>query len=371
MIRKIICKENGSITLFVLISILFFLFVVFGMFMRSSNSNMAQTSEIDQIKEEYEKSVNNIDQIYNETVIENLSNLLKIGDYVNYTYDTVTEGYNLLSTESGYTDNQTVAQKNGMKWRILNIHEDGAVDLIGDISSSDQTIYFRGALGYNNGVYLLNDICKELYSNSTLGLEARSVNLKDIENQLNETAIAARDAYVNGSSVQYGYTKTYTGIYSNYPNLYAQENGSGINLTGETEEERKEQVKKNGIGLNEEGYTSPTEETSSKADSLTVTQNLYFFATTPESYFKDYDGRSSTVRDMIFNTGTSYFLASRIAGCDSTYAGFGLHYVYNSALSGLYMFYSIGTIGEQRLSHSPRSFYKYQIYITMYRNSRR
>lgn len=281
---------------------------------------------------------------------------IEVGDYVNYTYDEKTEGYNLLAIESGHTSDQIVNQKSGMKWRILNVHLDGTVDLIGDISSSDQTIYFRGALGYNNGVYLLKDICKELYSNSTLGVEARSVNLEDIESQVNETGIVARDAFVSGGSVQYGDTKTYTGIYSNYPNLYAQENGSGIDLTGETEEERKEQVKKNGIGLSEEKYTSPTEETSSKADSLTVTQSRYHFANTPASYFKDYDGRSSTVRDMIFNTGTYYFLASRYADCDLTYAGFGLYYVYGSALSGLNMFYSVGTNGSQRLSRSPCSF---------------
>ena len=172
MIRKIICKENGSITLFVLISILFFLFVVFGMFMRSSNSNMAQTSEIDQIKEEYEKSVNNIDQIYNETLVQNLSNLLQPGDYINYTYDTVTENYSLPAIHSGYTNDQTISQTTGLKWQILNIDtEKKTIDLIANISDDNLTttkVHFSGALGYNNGVYFLNDICKKQYSNSNL-----------------------------------------------------------------------------------------------------------------------------------------------------------------------------------------------------------
>ena len=266
---------------------------------------------------------------------------IQVGDYVNYTYDENTEGYNLKAEESGYTSPQTVNQKSEMKWRILNIHPDGRVDLIGDVSSSDQTIYFRGALGYNNGVYLLNDICKELYSNSSLGIYARSVDLEDIESQMNETGIAARDAYTN--VVQYGNTKTYTGSNANYPNLYAQENGSGFNLTGETEEERKEQTKRNGIGVNDDGYTSPTEETSSKADSLTVTQSYYYFSNTPASYFKDYNGSSSTVREMIFNTGTYYWLASRYAYCGSASAFFGLRRVYNSDLNGNNMFVSNGT----------------------------
>ena len=269
---------------------------------------------------------------------------IQVGDYVNYTYGTKEEGYRLLAKESGYTSDQTVNQKSGMKWRILNIHLDGTVDLIGDISSSDQTIYFRGALGYNNGVYLLNDISKELYSNSSLGVTGRSVNLEDIESQMNEEGIAARNAYNSGAAI-YGNTKTYTGSNTNYPKLYAKENGSGMDLTGETEEERKEQVKKSGIEVSEDGYSSPTEETSSKASSsLTVTQSYYYFGNTPASYFKDYDGSNSIVRDMIFGTGTYYWLASRCASCNSSYASFGLRLVGGSSLYGDYMFYSVGGV---------------------------
>lgn len=86
---------------------------------------------------------------------------IKIGDYVDYTYDTVTEGYNLKSTESGYTSNQDIRQTAGLKWRILNMNEDGTVDLISD-KPTNENAYFQGALGYNNGVFLLNDISKIL-----------------------------------------------------------------------------------------------------------------------------------------------------------------------------------------------------------------
>ena len=256
---------------------------------------------------------------------------IKVGDYVNYTYDTKGDGYSLLATESGYTSNQTVSQTTGLKWRILNIHADGTVDLISETVPSSN-VYFRGALGYNNGVYLINDICKELYSNSTLGVEARSIDLEDIESQMNETGIAVRDGYNNGVAI-YGNTKTYTENYSNYPNLYAEEIGSGINT---------ETVKTNGIGVSDDGYTSPTDETSSKADSLTVTQSYFYFSDTPSSYFKDYDGSNSIVRDMIFNTGTYYWLASRFALCYSARATFGLRYVSNSSLYGYYVFTSDG-----------------------------
>ncbi len=72
MVKTFFSKETGAITLFVLLAMLFFLIVIFSMFMSSSNKYLSQTSEIDKIKEEYEQSVNNIDQIYNETLSENL-----------------------------------------------------------------------------------------------------------------------------------------------------------------------------------------------------------------------------------------------------------------------------------------------------------
>ena len=259
---------------------------------------------------------------------------IKVGDYVNYTYDQKTTGYSILSTYSGYTSNQTINQKSGIKWRILNIHENGTVDLIGDIVSTDQTIYFQGALGYNNGVYLLNDICKELYSNNTLGITARSINIEDIESQMNETGIGAKEAYKSGANVQYGSTRTYTGSNAQYPNLYAQENGGKIDTV---------EVNTNGIGRSDNGYTSPTTETSSKASSLTVTQAYYNSSNTPANYFKDYNESSSIVRDMLFNTGTGYWLASRYAGCSSSNSYFGLHCVNSDYLGGKAMFYSNAT----------------------------
>ena len=72
MVKTFFSKETGAITLFVLLAMLFFLIVIFSMFMSSSNKYLSQTYEIDKIKEEYEQSVNNIDQIYNETLSENL-----------------------------------------------------------------------------------------------------------------------------------------------------------------------------------------------------------------------------------------------------------------------------------------------------------
>ena len=77
---------------------------------------------------------------------------LEIGDYVNYTYDSASTYY-LSQNTSGYTDGDVeITQVEGMKWRILNIHEDGTVDLISE-TSTYWGPHFGGYLGYNNGVY--------------------------------------------------------------------------------------------------------------------------------------------------------------------------------------------------------------------------
>lgn len=334
MIKRLLKKENGAITLFVLLAMLFFMIAIFSLFVASSNKEQSQASEVDKIKQEYQKSIDNIDEIYTKTFIENLSNTLKIGDYVNYTYDTVSQGYSLPSTESGYSTDQTITQTTPLKWRILNINkENGTVDLISENVTS-QPIYLNGALGYNNGVYLLNDICKTLYSNSNMNIQARSLNMEDLENQMNTTGKNVKNNYVNAeNNSQYGQTKTYgqsgseTENNTYYPDIYARENTSGVNTTT---------TKADGIGNSENGYTFPTTATSIQADTLTVTQTFYYFKETPTNSCFD----NSTLYDMIFNTNTQCFLASRFTSCFDLSASFGLFRITNNNLSAASIFSS-------------------------------
>ena len=332
MQKKMIKNEKGSITLFVLLAILFFLIVIFSLFMTSSNKNRIQMSELDKMKQEYQESVDNINQIYQETLTENLSNMLKIGDYVNYTYDTVSSGYSLPSAESGYDTNQTIAQTTGLKWRILNIYKDGTVDLVSE-NPTNQEVYFKVALGYNNGVLLLNDICAKQYSNKSLGITARSINIEDIESQMNEEGIAARNAYTSSANIQYGKTKTYGNGANQYPTLYAKENKSGINSTT---------TKTDGISSSDNGYTYAITETSNTAvNGLTVTQTYYFLNNVPDTYFDN-----STIYQLIFSTNTNYWLASRFVDSYSNSATFGLRTIYNFDIGGYYNFDSDGHNGE-------------------------
>ena len=241
---------------------------------------------------------------------------LKVGDYVSYTPDT-SEAYPLPTTVSGYTNNQSIEQDRSLLWQILSVNNDGTVDLISS-KPTNTNVFFEGALGYNNGVYLLNDICANQYSNKELGITARSITKDDIEKRLNKTGIDAKDNFYSSDNIKNGETNTYTKDDNRYyPNLYAYENGSGIDTI---------ETKKDGIERSENYYMNTTTETFSKANEfLTVTQNYYFFHNLKSlNYFDDTD-----FMELIFGLeeGLNYWLASRFYICNEFQANFGISYV--------------------------------------------
>ena len=259
--------------------------------------------------------------------------MLQVGDYVAYTPDSETaSSYPLAAAESGYTSDQTISKVDNLGWRVLSINDDGTVDLISSSVASNDYFYFKGALGYNNGVYLLNHIADELYSNDSLGVTARSLTIEDIEKGMTEDGIGD----VHSPDGGWGQTKTYTSSsHRYYPNLYAQENGSGINTTT---------TKTDGIGQSDSYYTSPTTETYSQAstDGLTVTQTFYYTSISSSCY------KNSTFYNLIHGVSGNQWLASRYVIAYSTYADFGLRYVSSSSLISSYLFGSYS--GESSLN---------------------
>ena len=232
----------------------------------------------------------------------------------------------------------------------MEVDENGNITkLLGVPSSSQSIVYFQGSTGYNNGVYLLNDICKSRYGNASLGAIARSLNIEDIESRMNATGIAARNAYKSGT-VQYGTTRKYTGSYTKYPAIYAQEKYSGINvsdvadgtqvITGSVDATAQAKMNPSGKAQSEDVYTAATTDTSkTDATTLTCTKTYYYFSSTPSSYFDD-----TNFHNMIFGTETYFWLASRCVNCYSSnsYAIFGLRFVNSSALASFSLYLSNG-----------------------------
>ena len=262
---------------------------------------------------------------------------VQIGDSVNYTYDPA-GSYSLSSTYSGYSSNQTIAQTTGLTWKVLNVDkENDTVDII-STNPTSSTVTFANILGYNNGPYLMNEICKAQYSNKTLGVNARSINLLDMEKQLTAAGIKSRNEYNKGSSTyaQYGTTKTYTSN-TKYPSLYAGQKGAGVNVA----EANASTIAQPDITKGNDPYeeskpiatTEPTtDNTSGTGSPLTVTQTFYSIAIDNTNY-----GTASTV----LANGTPFWVAARYVVTSSDIADFGLRGADTNA-GGYRMFRSDG-----------------------------
>lgn len=268
---------------------------------------------------------------YDEYVLEKTYGL-KIGDYVNYTYDTVSAGYSLSKAHSGYSSDKTIRQPTTkLQWMVLGLDKNGNIELI-SATPAQTDVYFQGAAGYNNGVYLLNDMCEKLYSNSTLGIKARSLTIEDIEEQFSDAGKNAREGYKDSSNIKYGGTQSY---YRNnkYPLIYAEEAGSGVNGTI-----REGGIEKSVAFYSKENLTAEyrtAQDKDGNNTSLNTTQTYYKFSNTPSSYFQN-----EIFHNMIFGTGTHYWLASRCVYCGSTDAYFGLRIVDGAGLYSSNLFTS-------------------------------
>ena len=273
-----------------------------------------------------------------------------IGKIVSYTPNTPSTGYDLSTAKSGYGSAQTIdGTYDPTTWKIMEVDENGNITKLLGIGAKD--VYFQGSTGYNNGVYLLNDICKSRYGNTSLGATARSLNIEDIESRMNSKGIAARNAYKAGT-VQYGTTRKYTGSYTKYPAIYAQEKYSGVDvsdvadgtqvITGSVDTTAQGKMNPNGKSGSDNIYTTlpeTSETTGPSKTNLTCTQT-YYNVSQSSSYYDD-----ANFYNMIFGTGTYFWLASRYVYCNSSNSNayFGLRIVSSSALGGYYLFNSRGS----------------------------
>ena len=292
----------------------------------------------------YTKNVTaTVNQYKNEINLDEI----QIGDYVNYTYDidSASSSYTLESKYSGYSSNQTIAQTTGLTWKVLNVDkENDTVDII-STNPTSSTVTFANILGYNNGPYLMNEICKAQYSNKTLGVNARSINLLDMEKQLTAAGIKSRNEYNKGSSTyaQYGTTKTYTSN-TKYPSLYANQKGAGPNIT-EAEASKKitqpDTTKGNdpyeeSKPIVPKGTTEPTtSSTYGTGSPLTVTQTHYII---------DIDNTNYGTASSILANSTYFWVAARFVSTYSDLAYFGLRFANTNTFS-YYMFGSDGNTG--------------------------
>lgn len=203
----------------------------------------------------------------------------------------------------------------------------------------------KGARGYNNAVYLLNDYCKTMYSNSSKGAVARSLNIEDIQDKMKvvdeETGKKAYESYTSLiTKTTYGAEYSYS---SNrwYPLQWKKDNG----IIGESEP-------KNPSDSDIKEYATENDAIAEENDTLTVTQT-FWASSEMQSNFISADTRDTSKSNsmyyelLCYNGNLGYWLASRYVGTDSSmYAEFGLRYVSYGGISGTWMFKGYKRVNE-------------------------
>ena len=233
--------------------------------------------------------------------------------------DGITDAYDLLESGTGKDFNIP-------SWKVLSIDEHtGKVELVPS-SPTTGTVYLGQAQGYNNGVKLLNEACSSLYGDSTKGIEARSINIKDIEYYMTDAAKAEVHASPYKSQPYGPYTSD-----TKYPVIYAQEKLAVINGTPNGD---------SGLDLSEQStFIERTEGTSTTITGVITTATsiqpyqTYWNkdATYMSTAFKAYDEEKvdGNYYNLIIPSGTSttYWVASRGVGIDSDCCFFCMRYV--------------------------------------------
>lgn len=267
----------------------------------------------------------------------------KVGDYVNYTPNTpiaeaVTELNNDVKTYSGYSTSQTLSQDTSLKWRVLEVDNEGRPTKLISATETTGSLTLNGANGYNNAVYLLNKACKILYSGE-YG-EAKSLRIEDLEEHYSDAGKAIRDNWTG--AIQYGQLKRYTGSNANYPKLALQENKMGIDTNTYTDAKGNifNTIKTDGINLSDE-QTVPCEG-SAQADTNGITVTLtYYYTSTPSSLYE-----TNSIYYELFHSSISnpYWLASRcvLPHSSSGICDFAVFFAYSGSVCADDVFYSNG-----------------------------
>ena len=247
------------------------------------SSNQAVFTEIfgDNVKDKYKANLQIVNgtlvyKTLNKDEIEMLESIgfaiavlpisrIEVGDEIEYTPDVGT--YSVAAAYTGATDTQSFTTETGtnaLKWRVLHIYDDGSIDIISE-NYATQTLTLGGAIGYNNGVDILNDLCKELYSNESLGAEARSLQVSDFNK---------KTGYIE-KSIEEMEIGTVIGE-KRYPAILKDEIGMTINgKTGELYSKNSKIGKGEKSGTGEYIYPVYENDGILTADSLSVAHTYY------------------------------------------------------------------------------------------------
>jgi len=251
-------------------------------------------------------------------------------------YSANDHSYYVSSDYVGMTPVNTTFTQENLEWKIWDIN-DNEVRLVSDTPTTQRLSIYK-AKGYNNGLFFLNDICSKLYAGDAVGITAKNLTYRDIEEKMilhyaqenpNETGYVDNDGnpiwsedniknIVNIST--YGTTSTLaTGTIRYIPMVLSN------NISNRTTASQTMNISLSDIDL-EEDYSTATVATPPMNSTywtggdytaggtkrpITAKKSYYQVSTDVSNYFDNID------YDMIFNK-NSYWLSSRSTNTSSS-----------------------------------------------------
>ena len=260
--------------------------------------------------------------------VPTIADKVKVGDYVEYIPDTAE--YTTDTNNTGYTSAQTLNTET-KDWRVLYVNSETGEVLLTTNGIVNSGTYLRGTKGYFRGPTELNNICKALYSNSSLGITARSMTVEDLNKACNymPSEPTTRYAYYpygttfaeGNTTIEYNgktYTKT---AHGNSTAKFYTSDGGGIEKT------------------DSDGFTYRTPETDNP---VYVTMTYYGYNPSLSN---------SSVGSIL---GSSYgWLASSCVYLSSSAAAFNVRNAYSSGIDAIYLYGSYGDTDSRSIGVRP------------------
>ena len=277
---------------------------------KNATENQAKTLN------EYEDELNKYLSNEKEEDEDKLADKVKVGDYVSYIPDTVTNTdtkyTTLISNLEMYSGSDanttsTLTQEKDLKWRVLDV-QNGQVRLISETPTTSK-IELNGVNGYNNAVKLLDDACNILYNNSKLVSKVQNLKIEDIQNKMK----------TDYTKLDNNYGKIFTLNNKYYTNILLKEKGQTINGNVGIELDLSEQKE----------FINQT--TKEQADSLKIKYTFWY------KEMKNEDFKDTKYYELFMNDGENdkkYWLSSRCIYYDSDNADFNIRLISNMIHTG-------------------------------------